>query len=1409
MRPVYPIYLKNKHLFTLLFCFLTLSPALAVKNITFSVNVSLLVNQSKFNPATDGIFIRGTFNSWETTTPLTAAGNGVYSVTIPLADNNWQEYKYFINTAGADNSGWETNFPITTSGNRRIYIGEKDLTLATVYYNDGEMDQLKSTPHFNIYYTANEKNYIDEFASRIEICYSNMSNALQNFPASKASIYLYKDLDQLHLVCGYPENGPGSIGSAWGSGLITMVGPSAFGLDGALGLFSHEYTHCLIASKTKVTLPAWLNEGVASYYGNNFSTKDWIKYEMNQQGKPLIANVFDGSMGYAYSSIVAYYIIKTKGEAAMAKFIENMNYADIGYANLEALQADWWNFLDVYLDYETKVQVKFSVDMADMIGSEYFNPASDKVFVNLHRNIYDWYSTPMTLESGTIYSVTVPLNRYNFFDYRFSTNSPTAPNGGYELKVNQTVAGTRLLDVVNSNITLPAVKFSSDAVSGLNMTQINNKIKVLKVQGKPWTTPGFSTFKYAFNVLTPTEFNAQKPADALPFDCGFVSADGTVHVSTPTTAAQLAVFKDINKAALYYLCQSYLYYYYQTTGLPLLLKVGFPAYEASLDPTDTDVENAVNSYGGSFANFGLLNNATTFTQNNGWTIAYAFAEFMSAYKNWGFPMIINVTAASFDAAPGWYQTDNLQGLLDDFNRYIQARFLETNESSRIKLMQETEHFRIYTRQREADVNFPFLPNTLENAYSEYSSNYDVKAYGKLTAFTLSDCTDAIIEGISCDPNGTGIGGTAWPTGLHFGCGKTEATKNEVISLSRHELAHAFQGFMPIGEGTQWLGEGFAFFSDGGPFNADFSNLNMGSGFWKQLLASSLERGTTFFGHRPTYEDTKVYPGYTTDYGYKYLGWYLNDFIYRKGGYKAVKDVQMGDLEGYRKIGYPSGQAIMDAMYFDFDVRVRDKKVVTLLTPSANVDEDQPTVNFSWTPLDASVKLDVMISTDKGETWTTIAQNTTATSCSWNAGEFKGEFLVKFMAPEIFNHQTTYGPFYKINLAKPAISFPNGTEYLIAGDTVNISWTKTTIPQYKIEYSGDNAAHWSTVAASCPTTALVYAWIVPGTASGQCKIRISDTSNQATNDESDACFTILQHNDIGGPYLYDKNTVALLHFDNDLKNRSALSGHANGATENLTSDAGLLPDLGKCLKTTNPVTVPHHTNLNLSGDWTIEMWMKLTSYSTGDMYLLTKPGDTDAYFANYTLSINPWWGNIFYTFLFSNTPARIGLTSITPALNEWYHVAFIRDTKKSELRLLIHDRNRTLISDQSSAYNDTGMLLNSKDIIIGQGVNGYIDEVRISNIVRSFSTSGVHSPKADNMLSVYPNPTKGIVRIELQPDATAAEIRVFNTAGQTIFSKTISHVTECTIDLTAVKKGIYYIHVRETGKPTRTAKLIIQ
>ena len=192
--------MKPQIILSYFFLLLSISVFSSNKNVRFSVDLNSLIDQKKFNPSSDKVYIRGSFNNWDAGNELTKGSDNVYFTTIGLPENTFHEYKYYITSPNAENSGWENNFPIADSGNRMISIGINNLNLAVVKYNDSDMDRFKSTEHFNFYYTGQETRYIDDFAIKAEKCHEIVSSALQSNPTEKTKIYLYKDLDQLHMA---------------------------------------------------------------------------------------------------------------------------------------------------------------------------------------------------------------------------------------------------------------------------------------------------------------------------------------------------------------------------------------------------------------------------------------------------------------------------------------------------------------------------------------------------------------------------------------------------------------------------------------------------------------------------------------------------------------------------------------------------------------------------------------------------------------------------------------------------------------------------------------------------------------------------------------------------------------------------------------------------------------------------------------------------------------------------------------------------------------------------------------------------------------------------------------------------------------------------------------------------------
>lgn len=934
-------------------------------------------------------------------------------------------------------------------------------------------------------------------------------------------------------------------------------------------------------------------------------------------------------------------------------------------------------------------------------------------------------------------------------------------------------------------------------MSEIDMVLINNKINVLKLHRTRYgTTPDFSSFSYSFRILTEAEYQNLKPSSALPFDVGFIDADGMINVSEPNTASQKAVFSDINKAALYYLCQSYIQFYYQTTSMPVWLKVGFAAFEAHLDPPDDIIKTALNAYGGSITSFTELNDLNKFIENNGFAIAYAFGEYMNIYKEWGYPNLYIVDSENINVDSWWWNVYSVDRLLKVWNNYMKARFLEPTERLRIKLFLETEHFKFYTREEDSK-NFPSFSNVLESAYNEYVSDFGVSASEKLTFFTLPECGIAAdIEEMPCGNRVTG--GTAWSSGLHSTCAATIEQIPLFENQNRHELAHVFQGLFPQGTVTAWLNEGFPSFCSSVPVTDE--NLPQ----LRQNAIDCMNAAINYFGHRPTYEETRIYP--SPDYGYYTLGYFLIDYQYRRGGYSLVKSVQMNDLAAYQSLGYNTAQAFLDDFYFDFDVRVQNIPIITLKNPLIDKDELNSTVNVSWTPLKSDVKLNVSVSTDEGLTWMEIANRTTATSCTWDASGISKRFYLKFTAPDNLGVSSTFGPFVKRDLNSLNIVSPVLNNYAINSDTLAIKWSTTSVQQVKVEYSLNNGSSWTGINSSVSGASGGYKWIIPANISGDCILKITDINNGSVSSTSEI-FKIVEHNEIGGPYVLDSNTILLLHFDNDLNNRSYLAPNGSGNSRNLTDEAMTIQNLGNSYKTVSPLSVPHNASLNLTGDWTIEAWVKLNSYNPdNNMYIIWKPGDTDTYQSNYSLEVNPWWGNVLHGYYFSGLNNRIGVTGSSLMLHEWYHVAFIRDEKNKQIKVIVHDKNRNLVSNEEISFSPAETFPNSKDLLIGSNLDGYIDEVRISNIVRKFVVSGVDEIRPGKVLSIYPNPSEGIFKIKIDVPVKSAKISVINATGQPILEKETGN--DEILDLSGFSKGLYLIRLT-TQDFILTEKLILK
>jgi endonuclease/exonuclease/phosphatase family metal-dependent hydrolase len=91
-------------------------------------------------------------------------------------------------------------------------------------------------------------------------------------------------------------------------------------------------------------------------------------------------------------------------------------------------------------------------------------------------------------------------------------------------------------------------------------------------------------------------------------------------------------------------------------------------------------------------------------------------------------------------------------------------------------------------------------------------------------------------------------------------------------------------------------------------------------------------------------------------------------------------------------------------------------------------------------------------------------------------------------------------------ASVAVTSPNGGESWTGGSARGITWTASGVTNVRLEYTL-NGSTWTTITSSTAASTGSYAWTVPASATTTARVRVSDASNAAVTDTSDAAFTI--------------------------------------------------------------------------------------------------------------------------------------------------------------------------------------------------------------------------------------------------------------------------------------------------------------
>ncbi|MDP3148876.1 MAG: carbohydrate binding domain-containing protein [Ignavibacteria bacterium] len=88
-----------------------------------------------------------------------------------------------------------------------------------------------------------------------------------------------------------------------------------------------------------------------------------------------------------------------------------------------------------------------------------------------------------------------------------------------------------------------------------------------------------------------------------------------------------------------------------------------------------------------------------------------------------------------------------------------------------------------------------------------------------------------------------------------------------------------------------------------------------------------------------------------------------------------------------------------------------------------------------------------------------------------------------------------------------LSSPNGGEIWAPNTSHDIKWSSYGVINVTLEFSSNNGTSWSTIISSVAANLASYSWTTPNITSTNCLVRISDYSNKALYDVSNAVFSI--------------------------------------------------------------------------------------------------------------------------------------------------------------------------------------------------------------------------------------------------------------------------------------------------------------
>ena len=322
--------------------------------------------------------------------------------------------------------------------------------------------------------------------------------------------------------------------------------------------------------------------------------------------------------------------------------------------------------------------------------------------------------------------------------------------------------------------------------------------------------------------------------------------------------------------------------------------------------------------------------------------------------------------------------------------------------------------------------------------------------------------------------------------------------------------------------------------------------------------------------------------------------------------------------------------------------------------------------------------------------------------------------------------------------------PHGEESYDAGTAAQVRWRSSGVENVTLEYSSNNGADWTLIAANLPAADESYNWTLPQICSPTMRVRISNSANPAVADTTLKTFSIVQ-NDASGLVLY-------YPFNGNSRDEAGCGYYPASGNATLAPDRLGNANSAYAFNGSSSLSAPDYIS-NFT-TFTASYWFKLDN-TTGIQAMVGQNWEVDAMFFTYS-----WDGRLGIAAYFNGSGTPFQAWGPNLAANKWYHAAFVYDGAAMKIYL---------DGVQVASEPQAGTLVTAKaPLFVGargttEYTKGTIDEVRIyrralsGEEILAQSKEGAVAPAAPALL-LPPNSAANqpsAVQLQWQSSSTAS------------------------------------------------------